>query len=350
MGEAGAHRGLPYPLVLSALAIAAVVVARGLAMALPGTFAGTDAEIRWVEMAAAYLTQLCALTFGVIGVRMALQLVLRRTPSGLKLLAVLSMFATLSVVYVSTGVAYHPGRLWLAVMGACAASFALAAAIVAVGTASCRGAALVVLACAAAGLTHLAARWLAISGVVEDAVRAYAAAQAIATFGFLLEWLGALLAFVFLIFAPYRPEPNGRSRLRLLSRPAMLLSIAAVSAALTTALVLAARGTDGWRLLLGRVLGMLSTHPDPLAPPWVSNFLELWVFQTCVLCCLPWGRSPQQRASVVLALLARASVDVPVGALFMFCSALALLAGHPQAAARRTELVEGELPEASSPQ
>lgn len=318
-----ANLGLPFPTALPLLAWCTVVVARGLSHSLPGTFAGIDWQIRWVGIAADVLTQLCALTFGVVLVRMLVRVLASARDITTKVLAAFATGATVSVVYVSTGAAFHPAPWWLLAMGGGVAILGVWVVQSALRNKQQRGPGLILAFVMLAGVIHLGARWVLVQGESRPGARLFAWTQGFATAGFVAELLATIAMFVWLLTGPPRDRVLWARRVGL--EPAVLFrSLAALGIALATALAIAP-GAAGWRLLFSRTLVALGTHPDPLVPLWASSLVDLLVFLAVGLCVLPWARSRQARAAVALALLGRASFDVPLGALFVLSGLVALV-------------------------
>jgi hypothetical protein len=323
MGEARPNVALPFPIAQAALALAAVLIARGFAYSLPGTFAGIDRQIGWVEVAGAYLTQLCALAFGVNAARTAVQALMSALPLALRVLGAAASMATVAVVVIAAGAAYQPGSLWLMSMALGVIGLGFAVAASSLPRRAQRGCALLLLLCCLSALLHLVARWLVLQE--EAGVRIYEAAEWLATLGLLSELLAGGAGLYWLLAGP-SPSPLPATHgafAKLLLRPAVRWSTGALGFAVISALAFA-DGVSGWRLLLSRTLLMLRTHPDPRLPLSLSNLSELLALLVCALCLLPWPRPALQRAVIALLLLSRASADVPLGGVFALTGALAL--------------------------
>lgn len=328
MAEARGNPGraeLPLAGVLTFLALATVVLARGLAQSLPGAFAGTDHIIRWVNIASDYASQLCALSFAVVCVRMVLLQLGSSQRLWLKLLVALTTLATVSAVYVSADATYRPHPSWLVLMGGCLALLALAVAARALSQATLRGPALVLACTGVAGALHLFARWLLVDGDAKELVRLFATARVLATAAFLAEVAALVLAMVW--FASGVPKGPVQPRNRL-AQAHWLWAIGAVVVAFATALGFA-QGEEGWRLLLARTLTALGTHPDPLVAPLALHVVDLLVLGLGFVSLLPWTRPAAQRAAIALVLLGRASFDVPLAGLLVLTGLLTVVAELP---------------------
>lgn len=342
MGESRANlawRGglaLPFPSALTLLALLTVVLARGVAQALPGSFAGTDQLIRWVSLAADALSQFCAFAFGVVCLRMMVLVLVSSAPALLKAIVTVPTFATVSAVYVSADPGFHPHPVWLMTMGAALAAFALAVALRAALRPEGRGLAIVVVCVALSGVGHLIGRWLLLGEDAPVTLRVFAVARVFATAAFVGETAGLVVALVWLFSAPPK-SGAARGPAGWLERPALLWSLGALGLALAPALVVS-QGHEGWRLLVQRTLTSLGVHPDPLVPNWASNLLDLLVFVVCTLSALPWRRAPQLRTALALVLLGRAGFDVPLAGLFVLSGLLAMVPYLPEGSSRTGQI------------
>ena len=88
----------------------------------------------------------------------------------------------------------------------------------------------------------------------------------------------------------------------------------------------AADGAAFWQVLLLRTLTDLSPHPDPFVPLIVRYWLELALTALVALTLLSRRRLSLVELSVCLAVLSRASIDIPFCALLLALSALCALA------------------------
>jgi hypothetical protein len=320
------REGLPWPRALTLLALGTVVLARGLANALPGAFAGTDAVIRIVVLAADYASQLCALSFAVLSVRTMFGELLGTREVSLKLLALVATLATVSAAYVSADAAFRPHHVWLVGMGASLVVLGLVVAIRALGVAHLRGIGLVVLAVALSGAGHLFARWLLVDLDSKLAVRMFFTARVVATAAFAAEIVALGLAVVW--YATGVPKGAAKQESGF-AQAHWLWASGALLLFVSSALVLA-DGPEGWRLLIGRTLSALGTHPDPLLPARALYLVDLLVIALCAAALLPWARRASDRAALSFLLLSRASFDVPIGALLALLGVLTVLAELPR--------------------
>jgi hypothetical protein len=331
-GNGASNLGLPFPLGLSLLSIGTVLVARGLSRALPGTFGGIDPLIHWVGLGADLGSQLSALVFGIVSLRMMILVLVSSRALPFKLLVSTAVLATVSAVWVSADPGFHPHPGWLLWMGGALVALSTAVAARALlGSAGLRGFAIGLLALAMAGLGHLASRWLVLDTDEPISLEAFGWARLVATGAFAAELLAMGVGLAWLVTAP--PGPARSPILMRVELPVVFWSIAGLAVALVPALVLAS-GEEGWRLLLERTLSALRTHPDPLVPGWLTNLAELLAFALCFLALLPWRREPQLRTALVLVVLGRSSFDVPLGGLLVLSGLLAVVPFLPVATRR----------------
>jgi hypothetical protein len=290
-----------------ALALAAVVVGRGLSQALPGTAAGIDRLIAWVQLAGAHVSQLAAMLLVLLCGRLALLLLaLKRGALGLRILSALATVAASGLAVVAS---LTQARLSPEVIGVVAVSVLGAlgwAAISSLRDTERRAIGLMLLATAFSAGLHSLARFIAFTASDHADASLFNAAQLIATAGFAFEFACLTCCFLWLL-TPAAP---------------WLRAASAVVVVCAPALALAADQTDTWQRLLRDTLQQLGSHPDPWLPSWLIRSVEISALGAAAIALVARARRAELLLVAALAVLGRASLDVPLGALFLLGAAL----------------------------
>lgn len=301
---------LPYPRLAAALALACVLIGRGLSRALPGSAAGIGEAIDRISLLGAALTQFGAMVLMTLAIRSAtLILVGKFAAPGFKVLSTVgTAFIAATTLFAALLAHNQLALFWSVALAVIVTSILGVSALTMLRTAEKRAVSLVALGIALTALVHTLARILALVAAEQASVLGFSFARGLATFGFGLELVCLAAAGAWLL-APPTPVPR---------------AVGAVLVAIGPALALAASRDEGWGLVLGRTLEHLTAHPDPALPLIVRFTVELWGFAAVILCLVTRSRKSGLLGVLGLTLLGRASADVPLGAVFLLNGALAL--------------------------
>jgi hypothetical protein len=301
------------------LALSATVIARGLAVALPGATEGIE---RWIEntrLAGAVLSQATVVFGATAAIGLLLSTLWRRALSyWYRVLAVPATAVILTLVALSVRLPLHPFET--RILGGTGVALALAASALALVAPLSRAAGLVLLFAALAGGGQLAAHALA---TIQGGFGAQEWARAVATFGFLCDAMSLVLATAWLV-----------SKRRNVTRGAVLAvgSIAAIVA--WGATMGSSDGAALWQVLASKAFAELLASPAPHVASIASYWVDAYGFglSALLLTAPKWtGTTP---TAMCLALLVRGDPDVPLCALMLALSALftALQASNGQRA------------------
>ncbi len=299
-----------YPRLVVTLALTAVLIGRGLAQALPGSIAGIDALIVRVGLAGAIVTQLGAALLAALAMRNATLLLF--THPGQPLLKLLSGASTAVVVLMTLFAALLSHNQVSPEWSMLAA--AIVAATLAWSGAAClakpeqRVVGMLGIGIAVTSLVHTLARIQALVAAERASSLGFAAARWMATLGFVFELVCLAGALTWLMWP----------------RNTVTRSLGASIVALAPAVALGGMRESGLGLVVGRTLQQLSAHPDPVLPRLVRDSVEVAALGAVLLCVFSSARASALLMVVGLALLGRASADIPLGAIFLLNAALAL--------------------------
>jgi hypothetical protein len=318
---------VPYPRAIAALALAAVLVGRGLSRALPGTVSGIGEAIDQIGVAGSILSQFGAMTLVALAVRGAAILLLTKGGQpGVKLLAAVgTAFVAVTSLFSALLAHNQLALLWSVTLAILITAIVATSALGSLQVAEKRAVALVALGVALTALVHTAARVVALLAAEQASMLGFTFARGLATFGFGLE-LSCLVAAGIWLLAPDPPAPRAAGAILILIAPA---------------LAVAATRQEGWGLVLGRTLEHLTAHPDPAVPRMLRYTAELWGVAAVGLCLAIRSRRGALMMVLALLLLGRSSADVPLGAVFLLNGALALQLLAPHGPDRRIERALG---------
>lgn len=295
------------PRLAVVIAWCAVVVGRGLSAALPGTLTGADRQIGTTLYLGAFLTQFCALTGAGLAIHLVVRLsALKRIPGVVKGAGALAaLFAIGAVLLASRPLQTGLAPRALFALGMVTSSWLVWVNIPGLWAARERGLSLVVIGAGLAAAVHTLARSLGLSAAGGADVLAFQWARGVATAGFAAEWLTLLGLYLWLL----RPAS------------AAFRGVTTVVLVALAGLVYGLDASDGWRLIVSRMLEQLLLHPDPFVAPALRQFAEL-----SALAAVPLTLVRSKRGSIglilSLAVLGRASADVPIGGLFLTIAGL----------------------------
>jgi hypothetical protein len=311
---------------ITLLAFFALLLGRALAPALPGSQSGIARWILITETLGSLASQLLVIVGSLFAVRvLVLTLRERGLPMLYRILAVASGAAVVTVTLGAAQASLDP--IVTLVMGVSAASSALLAVPLAIRPVHTRAAGMVIALAGSAALLHLFTRLLGVYASEHAVLHLYQTARHLAGIVFTLDagsivlvaiWLGALRS----------------------ARSALLVVVTLAIAALVSwaALRGSLYGAPGWQVILGRALGELTRTPAPLLMPFLRYWLEAAALLMVLLTVFSRRGTPEVRAALALAVLTRASADVPALALCLVLAAtitaLATLTREPFAASR----------------
>lgn len=302
-------RAVYLPRLAVVIAWCAVVIGRGLSTALPGTLTGADRQIGVILYLGAFLTQFCALTGAGLTIHLVVRIsALKRIPSAVKGAAVLLALVVIGAVLLAS----RPLQLGLApralfLLGMLTSTWLIWVNIPGLSRIRERGLSLVVITTATAAAIHTLARSLGLSAASGADVLAFQWARAVATVGFTAEWLALLGVYVWL----------------LRSASTAYRAVTAIALAALAGLVYGLSDAGGgWRLVIARTLEQLLLHPDPFVAPALRHFAELSALAAVPLALLVRLERATVALVLSLAILGRASADVPIGGLFLAIAGL----------------------------
>lgn len=284
--------------------LAATLLGRGLATALPGSSAGIGPLIVGVEQLGAFASQFLV----VMGVATCLRLLLATLQCRAYLfhpVAIISSAAALPIILSSSS--RHLPPAWLMGLMGLSAALALVSALPAVRMPHSRAAGLVLLTVTCGSIVSATGRMIALYASHEAHAGLFGLARSIATLGLSLDALSVVLAAIWL------------ARRFRFGAVLVLALVAVASSVVWLGAPDEAAGT--WPLVVGRALAALTAHPDPFIGSAVRYFVEIAAL--CVAAVTLWLEWPTGvGAALCFALLARVSGDVPLCALMLMLAAL----------------------------
>ena len=292
-----------------ALGLAASLLSRGLAPALPGVTVGLESVITWTSRLAALLTLLAA-TGLVAGIaRLATVIVASpRAPLIARLVAVPSVSLGCVLLLLAS---FRPLEPFLALLlGISAGVVGVLSARYSLVMRDRRAAALVLGLASLAGLIHVGARKLALDASQAASISAFRVAQLSETLAALIDIAALVLALLWL----QRRTARGRIVVPLL----MLLSVAGA--------LLVIRGSapsaSNLTVLISRALEPFSRGPSPLLPAFLSHTVSIASLLTAIAALAT--RAGDIGLVLAASLAARGAFDMPMPALMLELGALYL--------------------------
>jgi hypothetical protein len=284
--------------------LAATILGRGLATALPGSTAGIGPLIVGVEQLGSFSSQFLV----IIGVATCLRLLFATLDCRSYLfhpVAIISSAAALPIVMFASS--RHLAPAWLMALMGISAALALISALPALRMPKSRAAGLVLLTVTCGSIVSATGRIIALYASHQAHAGLFGLARLIATLGLALDALSVVLVAAW--FA---------RRVRF-----GLAAVAAIGvlAALLVWLGVREDGASTWPLVVGRALAALTAHPDPFIGSGVRYFVEtVAICLAAVTLWLEWTTGIG--AALCFALLARVSGDVPLCSLMLMLAAL----------------------------
>ena len=305
---------------LACLAVLATLMGRAVAPALPGSMTGIERWIVAADDAAAFLSQL----FAISGAAVLLVLLLNvlRAP---RVAAAFRMgVAPASAAICTLVVAASAGPIdanWTLGLGLLSAALAAAATPLTLRAVSTRGVGMVVGLGAIGALVHVGSRLIAVQASIRALPAVFTIARGVATAALVLDLLVILLAFVWAVRGRIVPAIANGSVILAISAAASWGAMRGVHYEAST-----------WEVFAARTLAEFCRHPMPMVDPALRFFVDVATWGTTLGVLLARGRSHAQVAVVALVLLAHHATDIP--ALAMAMALAALLAPLCEAATR----------------
>jgi len=295
---------------LAWLAVLAMLMGRAVAPALPGSMTGIESWIVAAEDAAAFLSQL----FAVSGAAVLLVLLLNVLRAPRVAVPFRMGVAPASAAICTLVVAAAAGPIdanWTLGLGLLSAALAAAATPLALRAEETRGIGIVLGLGAIAALVHVGSRLIAVQASIRALPEVFTAARGVATAALLLDLLVILLAFVWAVRSRIAPA---------IAIGALILSVSA--AASWGALRGVHYEASTWQVLAARTLAEFCRHPMPMVDPSLRFFVDVATWGTTVGVLLARRRSHAQVSVVALVLLAHHATDIPALAMAMALAAL----------------------------
>lgn len=293
--------------------LAATILGRGLATALPGSTAGIGPLIVGVEQLGSFASQFLVIT----GVATCLRLLFATLDCRSYLfhpVAIISSAAALPIVMFAGS--RHLAPAWLMALMGISAALALISALPALRVPRSRAAGLVLLTVTCGSIVSATGRIIALYASHQAHAGLFGLARSVATLGLALDALSVLLVGTWLA---------RRFRFGL-----VLVAAIGVGAAVVVWLGAREGGASAWPLVVGRALAALTAHPDPFIGSGVRYFVEAAAIgMAAVTLWLEW--STGLGAALCFALLARVSGDVPLCSLMLMLAALSAVRSSLQA-------------------
>ena len=307
------------------LAAVAAVLSRALAPALPAVWVGVDHLITATKLAAAFGSQLAAVSLLVLLMALLVTTVVADTAAPLWLRALLVGTGAPPAVFLMAASTSRLPLRWTLVVGFGVAVLGVTLALIYARRPGLRAAALVVGALALSGLLRL----LAIVTTMLALTRARAggwgvASRTLATLSWLALVVGGALALWWLLTQPNRPGTRSW-----LGRAGSVAAVLSVALAL---MLFAQRGghaeAQGVSLLVARAGARFTHHPLPYVPHLLRVTVESVGVATAFGVLLRAPRSAMLSAAVAAALISDGMLEMPLPAALLVVAALVLMY-HP---------------------
>lgn len=289
---------------LAILAVLALLFGRILGPSWAGIAVGMGRVIRAMEIAGGALTQLFAMAATVLTMAELLAVTRSRMPYLVRILAIVA--GGLAIIVGLSAAAVRVPGLSLALIGTSASILALAAAWDARRAPFARGAALVLGLLGTASLVRLASIGLAVLSATRSSAPLAAAARGVATGSYVIDGL-ALLATLAVLSASAKKLTSP------ISTGAFILAFIATR----QAVIGGTDDADVVSLLLRRAAARLLTRPEPFLPLMAQIFIGFLAVFLAIGALFARGQVPALAGALALALVARGSPDMPLGALVL---------------------------------
>lgn len=297
---------------LAVLGVLALVFGRLLGPSWAGVAVGMGRVIFIMEVVGGALTQLFAMAAIVLTMAELLAITGSRASHLVRALAVVAGGLAIIVSLFSAGM--RVPALSLGLVGATSSALALAGAWDAYKSPFARRAALVLGLIGAAGLVRLASIGVAV--LADDRASASLAliARGVATASFVIDTLAVFAAMAVL-------ATNGRKVTSPLTTGALVLAFLATR----QAIIGGADDAGTASLLLRRAATRFLTRPEPFVPAQIQFFVGFLAVFAAVSALFGRGQIPALAGAIALALVARGSPDMPLGALVLVVASMSVV-------------------------
>jgi len=296
--------------IVAVLLLLASLVGRSLAPALRGARARIGSFIERTQFAGEVLTQLAVFAGAMIAVRMAFATMRERRLGVTYRLVSVPASATIVTLVVASSARQLDLGLGVT-LGLSAAMLAIAASVPAIKSAPTRAAGFVLALSAAATLSHLLAGFLAVRASERALVAMFAMARAVATLGFVLDVASLVVAGLWVAAKRWLPAAIVTS---LLIGVALFLAWGAAQGS--------QYGAPLWQVLGARMMAQITPQPAPLVATLLRYLTEVTALFAAAALLASRTRPAALAAAVALAILARASGEIPALGLALALSAL----------------------------
>jgi hypothetical protein len=297
---------------LAVLGVLALIFGRLLEPSWAGIAVGMGRLIRVMEVVGGALTQLFAMAATVLAMAQLLALIHSRATSLVRTLAIVA--GGLAIIVSLFSAAMRVPGLSLGVVGVASTALALASAWDAYRSPFARRTALVLGLIGAAGAVRLASIGLAVLAASRASGPLASVARGVATGSFVLDALALFTAMAVL-------ATNGKKVTSPLTTAALVLAFLATRQAMLGG----ADDTDTVSLLLRRAATRFLTRPEPFVPFQVQFFVGFLAVFAAVSALFGRGQLPALAAALALALVARGSPDMPLGALVLVLASMSVV-------------------------
>jgi hypothetical protein len=297
---------------LAVLGVLALIFGRLLGPSWAGVAVGMGSVIRVMEVVGGALSQLFAMAATVLAMAELLALTGSRSSYLVRTLAIVA--GGLAIIVSLFSAAMRVPGLSLGVVGVASTALALASAWDAYRSPFARRTALVLGLIGAAGAVRLASIGLAVLAASRASGPLASVARGVATGSFVLDALALFTAMAVL-------ATNGKKVTSPLTTAALVLAFLATRQAMLGG----ADDTDTVSLLLRRAATRFLTRPEPFVPFQVQFFVGFLAVFAAVSALFGRGQLPALAAALALALVARGSPDMPLGALVLVLASMSVV-------------------------
>jgi hypothetical protein len=296
--------------VIALLLLLASLVGRSLAPALRGARAGIGRFIDRTQFAGELLTQLAVFAGAMIAVRLAYATLRERRLGAVYRLVGVTSSATIVTLVVASSARQLDVGLGVT-LGLSAATLALAASVPAIKSPPTRAAGFVLALAAAATFAHLLAGFLALRASERALVALFSVARGVATLGFVFDVASLVVAGLWI---GAKRWVRAGTVATLVIGGALFLAWGAAHGS--------QYGAPLWQVLIARILAQVTPQPAPLVATLLRYWIEVLALFTAAAVLASRSRPAGLAAAVALAILARASGEIPALGLALALSAL----------------------------
>ncbi|HZF53533.1 MAG TPA: hypothetical protein VE093_33025 [Polyangiaceae bacterium] len=297
---------------LAVVGVLALILGRLLGPSWAGIAVGMGRLTRLMEVAGGALTQLFAMAATVLTMAELLTLTKSRASYLVRILAIVA--GGLAIIVSLSAAAVRVPALSLGLVGVTSSALAVASAWDAVRAPFARRAALVLGLVGAAGLVRLAGIGIAVLAASRISAPLTSAARIVATVSFVVEAVALLVAMAVLATGSKKVTSP-------LTTAALVLAFLATR----QAMVGGADDADLVSVLLRRAATRLLTRPEPFIPLQVQFFTGFLAVFAAASALFSRGQVPALAGALALALVARGSPDMPLGALVLVVASMSVV-------------------------